>query len=172
MIHTHLIRIERILKGTSQLYSAMNKGFDTVESDTTLLLIFKDICFDANQKIEEILPVLKQHIEQTSNMDDNLLSSENYGNIVFNDLIILKEVIHENIQYITEYIDSFTDSWNKSFSINALMKFKSLLTNEYSALESEIQSIEMENLLKNRKQKINLHRTALKIAEDTGLSNI
>jgi len=172
MIHTHLIRIERILKGTSQLYSAMNRGFDTVESDTTLLMIFKDICFDANQKIEEILPLLKQHIEKTSTMDISLFSSENYGTIVINDLIILKEVLHENIQYITEYIDSFTDSWSKSFSIDALIKFRSLLTNDYSALEKEIQSIEMENLLTKRKQKINLHRTALKITEDTGLNEI
>jgi hypothetical protein len=168
-MRTNLIKIEKLVTGTAQLFTAMDKGFAKVESDLTLLTRFRMICFEANQKLENVLPQLRNHIQHASDWDDDLNSAETFNKMVFADLLTIKNIIGNNIISLSEYIDDFSELWKKSFSLSALLKFKFLLINEFSLLDREIQKLEMEHLLKERTKLINLHQTAKKITEDTGL---
>ncbi len=171
-MRTNLIKIEKIVKGTAQLFTAMDKGFAKVESDLTLLRRFRIICYDANQKLESVLPLLHNHMQYTSDWTHDQQAAGVFNRTVFNDLLTIKNIISENITALSEYIDDFSELWKKSFSLSALLKFKFLLINEYSLLEQEIQIIEMEHLLQKRVEKINLHQSAVKYTEEgTGLSN-
>ncbi len=168
---TRLIRIEKIIKGTAQLFTSMDKGFAKVESDLTLLSRFRQICFDANQGLESSLPLLRNHIESFGGSESVEVFSDTQGKLLINDLNYLKNIISGNIIALSAYIDSFDELWKKSFSLSALLKFKMLLINEYSILEKEIDMLEMEIIRLERAKKINLHNPPLKeVAESTGLN--
>jgi hypothetical protein len=168
-MRTNLIKIEQLVTGTAQLFTSMDKGFAKVESDLTLLTRFRLICYEANQKLESVLPLLQNHIQHATDWDDGLNSAETFNKVVLADLITIRKIIGDNIISLSDYIDDFSELWKKSFSLSALLKFKLLLINEFSLLDREIQKIEMEHLLNERTQQLNLHQSAKKITEDTGL---
>lgn len=168
-MHNHLIRIEQIVKGTAQLFSSMNKGFAKVESDLTLLTHFRQICFESNQKIETILPQLQRHINYTSVLKDDNLKTELFNRSLYIDLLHIRNILSDNIIRVSDYIENFSELWTKSFSLSALLKFKLLLINEFSLLEREIQNIEVDQMHQNRIKQINLHRSATRVTEGTGL---
>jgi hypothetical protein len=155
-MYTHLIKIEKTIKGTAQLFTAMDKGFAKVESDMTLLKNFRLICFEANQKIESALPSLQSQIGLLNPAEHTELSGEVFRAIMI-DILCLRQVISDNIVAISEYINGFEELWKTSFSLNALLKFKLLLIEEFTNLENHIRDMEMEQRGKERLKNINLH---------------
>jgi hypothetical protein len=158
-MHTHLIKIEKTIKGTAQLFTAMDKGFAKVESDMTLLRNFRLICFEANEKLEMALPNLQNHISLL-NKTENLMVPDEVFHTIMIDIFILRQIINDNIQSISEYIDKYEELWKTSFSLNALLKFKLLLIEEFSVLENQIQVISMEHIGNERLKNINLHSSS------------
>jgi len=158
---TKLIRIEKIIKGTAQLFTSMDKGFAKVESDLTLLTRFRQICFDANQKLETGIPKLQNHIRFITELESYDQLDLKQQELILNDLYDIKTTIADNIISIADYIDNFTELWKRSFSLSALLKFKLLLINEFSLLEKEIETLHMEHLRLIRTKEVNLHQSVL-----------
>ncbi len=167
-MRTKLIRIEKIIKGTAQLFTSMDRGFAKVESDLILLTRFRQICYDANQKLETGIPKLQNHITSLIELKSSKVDFAQQKEIL-NNLYEMKNDIADNILEITDYIDNFTELWKKSFSLSALLKFKFLLMNEFSLLEKEIESLHMEHFRQVRKNEINLHQSVLKSYKGAGL---
>jgi hypothetical protein len=147
----------------------MNKGFTKVESNCTLLFHFHQICTESNQRIESVLPQLKKHIQYTSVWKDEALKTELFNQSLYIDLLHIRNILNENIIQVSDFVENFSEIWAKSFSLSALLKFKLLLINEFSLLEREIQNIEMDQVNQNRIKQINLHRSATRVTEGTGL---
>jgi hypothetical protein len=165
-MHTNLIKIEKTIKGTADLFTAMDKGFAKVESDLTLLKRFRQICFEANDKIESALPLLQNHIVQSIHWT-TLAEPGQFYLQVRKDIFSLKEIIKENILSINSYIIEFEELWKTSFSLNALLKFKLLLMNEFTVLENEIQKLEMEFIRLERSEKINPHPKKMQVYNES-----
>lgn len=168
-MRTKLIRIEKIIQGTAQLFTSMDKGFAKVESDLTLLTRFRQICYDANQKLEIGIPKLQNHISLLNDLENYTNLETAHQEAILNDLYEIKNDIADNIVAIADYIDNFTELWKKSFSLSALLKFKLLLINEFSLLEKEIETLHLEHQRLNRVKEVNLHQSVLKQYKGAGL---
>jgi hypothetical protein len=166
---TKLIRIEKIIEGTAQLFTSMDKGFARVESDLTLLTRFRQICYEANQKLECGIPKLKDHISLLNDLESYTNLEAEHQEAILNDLYEIRDDIADNIMTIADYIDSFTELWKKSFSLSALLKFKLLLINEFSLLDKEIETLYLEHLRLNRVKEVNLRHSVLQQHKSAGL---
>jgi len=168
---TSLLKIETIIRGTAQLFTSMDKGFAKVESDLVLISRFRQICYDANGGLLAALPMLQSHTKSVGEYETIELFIDAKGKDIIKDLYCLKDIIGGNIIALSAYIDGFDELWKRSFSLSALLKFRALLINEYSLLEKEIDTLEMEITGIERMKRINLHNPAFKgVAESTGLN--
>ncbi len=162
----NLIKIHKIATGISQLFTAMDKGFSKVESDITLLTRFRHICYDANFRLEEALCKLEGYLliiaegEPLHNRVPDSLKEE-----IYMELIKIKDIIHENILMIKGYIEEYSDLWKNSFSLSALQKFENLLTSEFNIFISEIESLNVQELIEKR-QEIIRSTTEARIGND------
>ena len=168
----HIIRAHKIIKGIAELFTAMDKGFARVESDMVVLQKFRQICFTANLKLEGAIPGLSRVIQQisVSGKSDNNSSLTELNQEAYEQLLHIKRIISDNIIMISDFIDDFSDIWEKSFSINALIKFRLLLDEEYILLEDEIKLLEMQSVLDYRKKTLSLRSSLLKAIKNTGSS--
>lgn len=138
----NLVKIRKIALGISELFTAMDKGFAKVEQDLVLLRKFREICFNANEKLEISLDDLKEYLPQplaTSEVRLNDIQKADLADILHQ----IEDIIYESIGEIADYTENFSELWKKSFSLNALLKFKSLLVKEFALLQEEVNSIEM-----------------------------
>jgi hypothetical protein len=168
-MQTNLLKIEKTIKGTAQLFTAMDKGFAKVESDLTLLRNFRLICFEANEKLESALPQLQNHIIRLNATME--ISSDQFNHVI-SDVLFLQQVINENILAISDYIDRFEELWKTSFSLNALLKFKFLLNSEFTVLENQIHELKMEHMRNERAKIINLQPSSkTQVYDESNLIN-
>ncbi len=151
-MRTNLLKIQRIATGISQLFTAMDKGFAKVESDLTLLTRFRHICYDANDKLEVALHQLKrfESIADTEFPNKEIADQVHYE--VSIELLNIREIVSNNILMITDYINEFSDLWEKTFSLVALQKFRHLLINEFNLLNKEIELLAMQELFEKRQE--------------------
>lgn len=154
-----LIRMKRIISGVCQLFTSMDKGFARVESDLTLLTRFRHICYESNVKLEESLLKLEELISNSDDYtssnseikaDSNADPAPQISPEIINELINAREIISDSILMITDYIDEFAELWKKSFSLNALEKFRNLIINEFNQLENEIDMLQMSGIIGHR----------------------
>ncbi len=153
-----LIRMKRIISGVSQLFTSMDKGFARVESDLTLLTRFRQICYESNTKLEASLLKLEDMINNSGNdpsgisitTDANNKKTSQVSPEVIDELINSREIISDSILMISDYIEEYAELWKKSFSLNALEKFKNLIINEFNLLENEIDTLQMRGIIDHR----------------------
>ncbi len=165
-MRANLLKIEKIATGISQLFTAMDKGFAKVESDLTLLTRFRHICFDANDKLEEALQALKRFepVAGAESMDKEQAAQIHYELSI--ELIKIRDIVSNNILMITDYINEFSELWEKTFSLVALQKFRLLLMNEFNILNKEIELLAMQELIEKRQEVLNRATTALKAGNE------
>lgn len=147
------MKIQKIASGISQLFIAMDKGFVRVEPDVELLKKFRTICFEATRKLESSHASLQKHQLFFSLVDSNPAGvPDKISRIkLIRDLNTLRGNIHESIQMISSYIEIYEEQWKKSFSVNALFKFRSLLEKELWLLEQEVNTLRMKLIMLDRR---------------------
>ena len=151
-----LVRIQKVAQGMNQLYSSMDKGFARVETNMALLKRFRNLCYEANCKLEEALNGLSRQLENPwlKAADPTWVPTKEFRSEVCFHLRSIRQTVAANIHTIGDYIEEFSDQWDRSFSLNALIKFKSLLEKELQNLDQEIESLRMMFLLEDRKEQL------------------
>lgn len=140
------------------MFTSMDKGFARVESDLTLLTRFRQICYESNTKLEASLLKLEDMINNSGNdpsgisitTDANNKKTSQVSPEVIDELINSREIISDSILMISDYIEEYAELWKKSFSLNALEKFKNLIINEFNLLENEIDTLQMRGIIDHR----------------------
>lgn len=157
----HIIKAHKIAKGIAELFTAMDKGFARVESDLVLLKRFRQICFEANIKLEDSIPKLSLLIIQQTKyqLEGDTNRTAETQQEAFDHLIVVRQIIADNILMISDFIEEFNDLWERSFSLSALIKFRLLLEEEFLLLEDELKMLEMAYILDHRKKALNLRKS-------------
>lgn len=152
----NLVRIHTIAKGINQLYSAMDKGFAKVESNIDLLKKFRNICFEANINLENSLKGFSMTIHPLITRDNPFMlpPEKVFRRNICLDLTEIRNSVFENNEIINSYIRQNADQLEKSYSLDALEKFLSLLEKEFQMLEQNINSLRMMFVLEDRKEQI------------------
>lgn len=151
-----LEKIEKISCGILQLITAMDKGFARVENDIDKLRKFREICFDVH---DSFFAALNRYIESKINIRrrDPLVSiviDKNCRQQINNSLLEIRKIADQGFDTIIDFIEEYPQTGNKSYSFEALLKFKSVLENEFLKLEQEINSLKMEFILEDRKEQL------------------
>lgn len=151
-----LEKIEKIANGILQHITAMDKGFTRVESDVMQLKRFRNICYDANVKLSNSLSVFSK-IKSGFQKRDPLVSiviDKNQRLQISESLMQLRQVAGECLEMIIDYIDQYPIFSKKSYPLEALQKFSSVLEQEFRELEQEVNSLKMHFILEDRKERI------------------
>jgi hypothetical protein len=151
-----LEKIQKIANGILRHFTAMDKGFARVESDVRQLKRFRNICYTANEKLCDSLSVYS-NIKSSFQKRDPLVSiviDKNRRIQISESLMQLRQVAGECLDMIIDYIDQYPYSGQKSYSLEALQKFKSVIEEEFRELEQEVNSLKMHFILEDRKEQL------------------
>ena len=151
-----LEKIEKISSGILQLITAMDKGFAHVENDNDKLRKFREICFEVH---DSFFAALNRYKESRINIRrrDPLVSiviDKSCRQQINNSLLEIRKIANLGYDTITDFIEEYPQTGNKSYSLEALQKFKSVLEKEFMNLEQEINSLKMEFILEDRKEQL------------------
>lgn len=151
-----LEKIQRIANGILQHFTAIDKGFARVEPDLRQLKRFRNICYDANEKLDNSLSVFSK-IKSSLQKRDPLVSiviDKNQRLKISESLMQLRQVAGESLEMILDYIDQYPCCGEKSYPLEALQKFSSVIEQEYRELEQEVNSLKMHFILEDRKEQL------------------
>jgi hypothetical protein len=151
-----LEKIQKIANGILQHFTTMDKGFARVEPDVRQLKRFRNICYAANEKLDNSLSVFSK-IKSSLQKRDPLVSiviDKNQRSEISDSLMQLRQVTGESLEMIIDYIDQYPCCSGKSYSLEALQKFSSIIEQEFRELEQEVNSLKMYFILEDRKEQL------------------
>lgn len=151
-----LDKIEKIASGILQHFTAMDKGFARVESDIRQLKRFRSICYDVNENLGSSLSAflitkstLKKRDPLTSTVIDQTRRQQ-----ISDALMQLRKVAGISLEAIMDYVDQYPYSGQRSYSLEALQKFSSVIEQEFRELEKEVNALKMEFIMEDRKEQL------------------
>ncbi len=151
-----LEKIEKISYGILQLITAMDKGFARVENDMDKLKKFREICYDVHDSFSVALSRYKDSKINIQRRDPlvSIVIDKNCRQQINNSLLDIRKIADQGFDAITDFIEDYPEAGNKSYALDALNKFKSVLEKEFLNLEQEINALKMEFILEDRKEQL------------------
>lgn len=151
-----LEKIEKISCGILQLITAMDKGFARVENDINKLRKFREICYHVHDNFSVALNRYKESKINIRRRDPlvTIVIDKNCRQQINNSLLEIRKIADQGFDSIIDFIEEYPEEGNKSYSLDALQKFKSVLEKEFLNLEQEINALKMEFILEDRKEQL------------------
>ncbi len=151
-----LEKIQKIANGILQHLTAMDKGFVRVESDVMQLKRFRSICYEVDENLNHALSTFLKTTD-TLQKRDPLVSAvidKNQRQQISDALMQLRLVTGNSFGMIVDYIDQYPYSGKKSYALEALQKFSSVIEQEFHLLEQEVNALKMQFILEDRKEQL------------------
>ncbi len=151
-----LEKIQKIANGILQHFTTMDKGFARVESDVKQLKRFRNICYDVNENLGNSLSafiVAKSSLKKRDPLVSLVINKDQRLQIS-NSLMQLRQVIGESLTMLMDYTDQYPYIGQKSYSLEALQKFNSVIEQEFHLLEQEVNSLKMQFIMEERKEQM------------------
>ncbi|MBW6480749.1 MAG: hypothetical protein K0B37_15070 [Bacteroidales bacterium] len=160
-----LEKIQKIANGILQHFTAMDKGFARVESDLMQVKMFRNICYDADENLNKALLTFVKSLSTIQKRDPlvSAVTDKDRRQKISDSLMQLRQVAGNSLEMIMDYIDQYPDSGKKSYSLEALHKFSSVLEQEFRVLEQEINALKMHFILEDRKEQL---METIRVAEE------
>lgn len=151
-----LDKIQKITNGILQHFTSMDKGFSRVEPDVIQLKKFRSICYNAGENLNiELSALMKtRSILQKRDPLVSVVIDKDQRQQISDALMQLRMVAGNSIEMILDYIDQYPFSGKKSYSLEALQMFSSVIEEELHLLEQEVNALKMQFILEDRKEQL------------------